>query len=244
MLPSLSIVIPAYNEAASIETSVRDALEVGAAHTGALEVIVCNDASRDATRDIVDAIAARDRRVVVLHRTQNRGIEASMRTLYAQARHDWVFLNSADRQWPMAALEPMAAAAEAGADFVIGVRSNKRAVYTPYRRLISWGYEQIVRALGAPGGDPGSIKLARRELLHRAVVARGVFAEGERVIRAAREGARVVEVPVEFHRRGAGKATGARRDVVVRAILDVGRVAASLGFGTPAPRLPEPDVAR
>jgi glycosyltransferase involved in cell wall biosynthesis len=242
VLPSLSIVIPAFNEATSIEASVRDALEVGAAHTEALEVIVCDDASRDATRAIAAAIAARDPRVVVVHRA--RGIEASMRALYAQARYAWVFLNSADRQWPMTALAPMAAAAEAGADFVIGVRSNKRDVYTPYRRLISWSYERVVRALGAPGGDPGSIKLARRELLHRAVVARGVFAEGERVIRAARGGARVVEVPVEFQRRGAGKATGARRDVVVRAAVDVARVGASLALGAPRPRLPVPDVER
>ena len=244
MLPSLSIVIPAYNEAASIEATVADALAVGAAHASALEVIVCNDASRDATGALVDAIAARDPRVVALHRAHNRGIEASIRTLYAHARHAWVFLNSADRQWPMTALAAMSAAAAAGADFVIGVRSNKRDVYTPYRRAISWTYERLVRALGAPGGDPGSIKLARRELLHRAVVARGVFAEGERVIRAARDGARVVEVPVEFHRRGAGKATGARRDVVLRAALDAARVAASLRLGLPAPRLPEPDVAR
>lgn len=244
MLPSLSIVIPAFNEAASIEASVRDALEVGAAQAAALEVIVCDDGSRDDTAAIVATLAARDRRVVMLRRAVNRGIEASMRALYAQARHAWVFLNSADRQWPMAALAPMAAAAEAGADFVIGVRSNKREVYTAYRRVISWGYERVVRALGAPGGDPGSIKLARRELLHRAVVARGVFAEGERVIRAARDGARVVEVPVAFHRRGAGLATGARRDVVVRAVIDVARVAASLGLGRPAPRLPIPDVER
>ena len=244
MLPSLSIVIPAYNEAASIEASVRDALAVGARHARVLEVIVCDDASRDATRAIVSGIAARDARVAVVHSDTNRGIEASIRALYAQARHAWVFLNSADRQWPMAVLAAMADAAEAGADFVIGVRSNKRVVYTPYRRAISWGYERIVRALGAPGGDPGSIKLARRELLHRPVVARGVFAEGERVIRAARGGARVVEVPVEFHRRGAGQATGARRDVVVRAVLDVGRVAASLGLGAPAPRLPDSDVER
>ena len=244
MLPSLSIVIPAFNEAASIEATVRDALDVGAAHAGALEVLVCDDASRDDTRAIVEAIAARDARVVVLHRSRNRGIEASIRALYAHARHAWVFLNSADRQWPMGVLAPMAVAAAAGADFVIGVRSNKREVYTPYRRAISWGYERIVRALGAPGGDPGSVKLARRELLHRGVVARGVFAEGERVIRAARGGARVVEVAVEFHRRAAGKATGARRDVVVRAVIDAGRVAASIGFGTPVPRLPAADVER
>jgi glycosyltransferase involved in cell wall biosynthesis len=242
MLSSLSIVIPAFNEAESIGATIDDALAVGATVTSDLEVVVCNDGSRDETAAISLAHAGRDARVRVLDRAVNRGIEASMRTLYARARGEWVFLMSADRQWPMSVLVAMAAAAAAGADFVIGARVAKRAVYTPYRRLVSWGYERIVRALGAPGGDPGSIKLARRELLHAAVAARGVFAEGERVIRAARAGARVVAVPVEFHRRGAGKATGARRDVVARALLDAGRVTASLALGWPTPELPEPDV--
>jgi glycosyltransferase involved in cell wall biosynthesis len=236
-LPALSIVIPAFDEEASIAQTVADAFEVGARVTSELEVIVCNDGSRDATGELARTAGAR-----VLDRPVNRGIEASMRALYAHARHDWVFLMSADRQWPMTALEPMAEAAAAGADFVIGVRPNKREVYTRYRRIVSWGYERIVRALGAPGGDPGSIKLARRELLHSAVAARGVFAEGERVIRAARGGARVVEVPVEFHRRGAGKATGARRDVVTRALVDAVRVASSLALGWPRAETPEPDV--
>ncbi|MEP6861121.1 MAG: glycosyltransferase family 2 protein [Deltaproteobacteria bacterium] len=229
--------IPAFDEEASIAQTVADAFAVGARVTGELEVIVCNDGSRDATGDLARTAGAR-----VLDRPINRGIEASMRALYAHAAHDWVFLMSADRQWPMTALEPMAAAAAAGADFVIGVRPNKREVYTRYRRIVSWGYERIVRVLGAPGGDPGSIKLARRELLHAAVAARGVFAEGERVIRAARGGARVVEVPVEFHRRGAGKATGARRDVVTRALVDAVRVASSLALGWPRPSTPKPDV--
>jgi glycosyltransferase involved in cell wall biosynthesis len=234
---SLSIVVPAFNEAASIEQTIADALEVGARVATELEVIVCNDGSSDATGELARAMGAR-----VLDRAVNRGIEASMRALYANARHEWVFLMSADRQWPMTALEPMAAAATRGADFVIGVRPNKREIYTRYRRVVSWGYERIVRALGAPGGDPGSIKLARRELLHAAVAAHGVFAEGERVIRAARGGARVVEVPVEFYRRGAGQATGARRDVVTRALVDAVRVASSLALGWPRPEVPCSDV--
>lgn len=240
MLASLSIVIPAFNEAESIETTVEDALRVGGQVARELEVIVCNDGSRDATSKILAAIA--DPRVRVLDRQVNRGIEASMRALYGNARHDWVFLMSADRQWPMTSLVELARAAERGADFVIGVRPNKRDVYTPYRQVVSWGYERIVRAFGAPAGDPGSIKLARRDLLDAAVAARGVFAEGERVIRAARSGARIVEVAVEFHRRGAGKATGARRDVVARAIVDAVRVASSLTLGWPKPVKPTPDV--
>lgn len=242
MLASLSIVVPAYNEAASIASTVDDALRVGAGVAQKLEVLVCNDGSQDDTRQIVAELAARDPRVRLLDRPQNAGIEASLRTLYASARCEWVFLMSADRQWPMTTLVDLAGAAERGADFVIGVRTNKRAIYTPYRRIVSWGYERIVRALGAPGGDPGSIKLARRDLLDAAVASRGVFADGERVIRAARSGARVVEVGVEFHRRDTGKATGARRDVVARAIVDAARVASSLLVGWPRPKPPKPDV--
>jgi hypothetical protein len=78
--------------------------------------------------------------------------------------------------------------------------------------------------------------------LDRAVAAQGVFAEGERVIRAARSGARVVEVAVEFRQRNAGKATGARRDVVVRALVDAARVTSSLVVGWPRPRQPKSDV--
>lgn len=242
MIAGLSIVVPAYNEEAAIAATVADALAVGGAVARELEVVVCDDGSRDRTRAILDQLAAGEPRLRVLARARNRGIEASMRTLYAAARHDWVFLMSADRQWPMTALVPMAAAVHDGADLVIGVRRNKREVYSRYRQVLSWTYEQVVRRLGAPGGDPGSIKLGRKALLDAPVVARGVFAEGERVVRAARAGAKVVEVEVPFTRRGAGVATGARKDVVARAALDVGRVAASLVTGWPRPRKPEPEL--
>src|SRR4051794_17238525 len=238
MLAGLSIVVPAFNEAESIETTVDDALRIGAGVARELEVLVCNDGSRDDTSAILAARAATEPRLRVLDREVNAGIEASMRALYAHAQHEWVFLMSADRQWPMTSLVELAGAAERGADFVIGVRPNKRSIYTPYRQVVSWGYERIVRAFGAPAGDPGSIKLARRDLLDAPVAARGVFAEGERVIRAARSGARVVEVPVEFHKRGAGQATGARTKVVATALTDAVRVAASLAFGWPKPERP------
>jgi glycosyltransferase involved in cell wall biosynthesis len=242
MLSSLSIVVPAFNEAPSIAATVEDALRVGASVARQLEVVVCNDGSHDDTARIVGELAVRDARVRMLDREANAGIEASLRALYLAARHDWVFLMSADRQWPMTSLVALAGAAERGADFVIGVRTNKRAIYTPYRQLVSWGYEKIVRALGGPGGDPGSIKLARRELLGAPVASHGVFAEGERLIRAARAGARVVEVSVEFTRRSAGKATGARRDVVARALVDAARVTSSLLVGWPRPKPPQSDL--
>jgi hypothetical protein len=241
-LRSLSILIPAYNERATIDSVVADALRVGGELVPALEVVVCDDGSSDGTGELLDAIAARDTRVRPLHRPDNRGIEASIRALYAAADHDFAFLISADGQWPMESLRPMAAAIDRGADLVVGTRRNKVSVYTPYRQLVSACYERIARALGSPAGDPGSIKLGRTEALRVPVAAVGVFSEAERLIRAARRGYSVVEVPVEFHPRQAGRATGARPRVVLRAAWDVLRAASSLLIGWPHPRSPECDV--
>src|SRR5258706_8305765 len=213
VLESLSIVFFNDTATAEIYTTVCEAFAVAPAVALQFEVVVCDDGSSDATC----AEARRHLQVRVLEHAVNRGIEASIRDLYRAAKYEWVFLISADRQWHCDALIPMAAAVEKGADFVLGVRENKREIYTPYRRALSWTYELVIRGLGSPVGDPGTIKLARRTLLDRPLVATGVFAEGERVVRSAREGARIAGVPVPFTRRTAGKATGARRAVVIRA---------------------------
>lgn len=239
-MKSLSIVIPAFNEEPSIGRVVAEALQVGAqACSGPLEVLVCDDGSVDGTAAAVAHAAAADQRVRLLRHRRNQGIDATIRTLYAEASHQHVFLISADRQWPMESLIDMAQALERGADLVVGVRTDKAAVYTAYRRLLSYGYERVVRALGSPVGDPGSIKLGRTDVLRIPVSSRGVFAEGERLIRAARAGHLVVGCPVRFERRRAGKALGARPKVVARALADVARVAASLSVGWPRPCPPK-----
>ena len=56
-IESLSIVIPAYNEAADIELVVRDALAAGAEHSRIFEVIVLDDGSTDDTGAILARFA-------------------------------------------------------------------------------------------------------------------------------------------------------------------------------------------
>lgn len=239
---SLSIVIPAYNEAATIERSIHDALAASAPLADEVEVVVFNDASTDATGAIVDRMARADPRIRAIHRTRNRGIEATIRALYATARNEYVFLNSADGQWPMQCLVPLAEAIEGGADLVVGRRENKRDVYSPYRRVLSMSFERLVRLLGSPVGDPGSIKLGRACVLRIPVASRGVFAEGERLIRAARAGWRVEERPVPFKSRSSGKALGAKAPLVARALVDATRTISSVACGWPRPEPPAIDV--
>ncbi len=242
MLTALSIVVPAYNEASTIESVVIEALSVGPRVAREIEVLVCDDGSKDETYRVLGNVASRDARVRVLHRATNRGIEASLRALYAAARHEYIFIISADRQWPMTSMVPLAQAVEAGADLAVGTRRNKRAVYSIYRRLVSWIYAAAVRVLGSPVGDPGSIKLGRADCFRLPVVSKGAFSEAERLVRAARARYRLVACDVEFHSRRSGKATGAKPALVAEAAADLLRTCSSLALGRPRPAPTRPEA--
>jgi glycosyltransferase involved in cell wall biosynthesis len=230
-LPGVSICAPAWNEEANLTAFLDDcraALDGGPAPLD-YEVLVLDDGSRDRTGAILDERAADWPALRPLRHASNRGIAASLRTLYAAATHPYVFLIGADGQWRCADLWPMLDAYRAGADVVVGVRRDKAAIYTPFRRAVSAAYRHLTRvAFGVDLHDAGSLKLAPRAVFARALVSDSVFADAERLLRAARAGQRLAFVPCEFHPRRAGVATGARPAVVARAARDLVRTFVAL----------------
>jgi len=245
VLPSLSIVVPAFDEAVEFEATVAEAFRGrrrGRARARGHRVQRRlarrhRRAARDGTPRASCGCACSSAPRI----SRDRGVDAC--ALTRVRAHGVGVLDVGGRiasgrctRW-----FAMAHAAESGARLRdAGVARTSARIYTPYRRVVSWGYERIVRALGAPRRRPG-LDQARRaaSCCTPRSPRRGVFAEGERVIRAARAGARVVEVPVEFQRRDAGRATGARASVVARALVD-----ACAGCELARRRLAEARVAR
>jgi glycosyltransferase involved in cell wall biosynthesis/peptidoglycan/xylan/chitin deacetylase (PgdA/CDA1 family) len=91
--PEVSIIIPAYNAAATLERAVASLQKQSFADW---EAVVVNDGSTDDTRAVADAIAAREPRVRVLHQ-ENRGASAARNTGLRAARGRWIgFLDSDD----------------------------------------------------------------------------------------------------------------------------------------------------
>ncbi len=92
--PALSVVMPAYNEEATLEAICARvlALEVP------LELIIVDDGSRDATAEIADRIAAGDPRVRVFHQT-NAGKGAAVRRGIQAATGDVVVIQDADLEY-------------------------------------------------------------------------------------------------------------------------------------------------
>src|SRR5881409_388427 len=96
MPPSLSVVIPMYNEEAYVERSVAAARAVLEGMGAEWEIVVVDDASTDGTGALADGLARSDPRVRVVHNPVNRRLGGALRAGYAAAAKDLVFYTDAD----------------------------------------------------------------------------------------------------------------------------------------------------
>ena len=136
---SISIVIPVYNEAATVETLVD--LVVAAGVPGGLrrQIVLVNDASTDGTGAVLDAIPGRypqeDLTFVVEHHPINRGKGAALRTGFAAATGDVVLVQDADLEYdPADYVKLVRPIVDDVADVVYG----SRFIGEPHRVLYFW----------------------------------------------------------------------------------------------------------
>ena len=117
---NLSIVIPAYNEAATLLAVVQRV--VALPHV--LEVVLVDDCSTDGTGKIADEVARLYPKVQVTHHPVNRGKTEALKTGFAQTRGDIVIVQDADLEYDPNDYLPMLTALRAtGADVVYGSRT-------------------------------------------------------------------------------------------------------------------------
>ncbi len=132
--PSLSVVIPAFNESARLPgTMDRIAGYLPGSPFDEAEVIVVDDGSADGTAAAAASKAAPCRAagisLTVLRNARNRGKGFSVRRGMLRARHDWVLLCDADESAPIEEVEKLLAAATAGAcPIAIGSRALDRSL--------------------------------------------------------------------------------------------------------------------
>jgi glycosyltransferase involved in cell wall biosynthesis len=233
-LDGLTVVLPCHDEEANVAAAVAAALRAGAGVAAAVEVVVVDDGSRDGTAAVARRAVRADDRVRLLRHRRNRGYGAAVRTGLAAARMPWVLLTDADLQFDLDELDRFAGPA-AGADLVVG-RRVARSDPLP-RRVDGALWNALVRTvLDVRVHDVDcAFKLIRRELLERLeLTSDGAAVSAELLAQAARRGARVAEVGVSHRPRRAGRQSGARPDVVVRALRELAAVHGALADGRPA----------
>ena len=229
----LTVTLPVYNEEAAIERVVLE--HVAVLNRVGIEVpeweIVCvDDGSKDRTPEILRSLQSRVPRLRVI-RQENRGIFGAFTRAYQEARGSHIFVTGSDGQWPAENLETMLPLLLAGAAVVVGVRTNRRDVYTPARRAISALFNSLPQLLfGARVEDAGGTKLGIREVFDYKLVSRSPFFEAERLILACRNGLRVEFVPIRFLARSGGKAAGASFKNICTSVRDLVRCVLAYGF--------------
>ena len=224
---SISAVLPAYNEEAIIERTVRHVAGVLRDLTAEFEVIVANDGSRDATGSVLAGLQSAEPSLhlrVVTHDV-NQGYGAALASGFDAARKDLIFLTDGDKQFDVAELSQFMPAMDAQTDLVIGWRRNRADPLM--RRFNAFGWKTLVNLLfGYTARDVDcAFKLFRRRVWESMTVhARGATFSAEFLIKARRLGFRTRELPVSHFPRTAGSPTGARLDVIVRAFVELFRL--------------------
>jgi dolichol-phosphate mannosyltransferase len=206
-LSSLTVVVPAFNEALAIRETLERILADLPPAVRDFELLVVDDGSADATPELVRALAAREPRVRLEAHPRNAGKGRALRTGFAAARCDWVLFLDADQQVRIEGLRRVAER-ERVADAVIGYRADRRD--TPRRRAITALFRLLVRVtLGIRARDVNCpFKLCRRELIQSLPLrSDGFLVDAEILHLLARRGVSVEEIPVEWHPRRHGKST-------------------------------------
>ena len=204
--PGLSIFFPAYNDAGTIASLVIRALQVAERLTDDYEVIVVNDGSSDATREIVDELTRTYPHVRAIHHERNRGYGGALQTGFATAVKELVAYTDGDAQYDPAEFALLWDRLTPESDVVNGYKISRSDPW--HRIVIGRVYHHTVRILFRLRirDVDCDFRLIRRAVFDRVRLERttGVIClEMMRKIQDA--GFRVVEVPVHHYHRTHGR---------------------------------------
>lgn len=123
--PSISCVIPAFNEARNLGVMVPHFLATLSRLSERIELIVVDDDSRDDTGAVMQALCTAHREVVYLKLSRNFGKESALTAGIDACRGDVVVLMDADGQHPVELVPEMLAKWQEGSDVVYAVRKTR-----------------------------------------------------------------------------------------------------------------------
>ena len=209
----LSLILPAYNEAAGIRRAVLEADDALTRLGLDYEILVVDDGSRDATAVLVAEVAATRPRVRLLRHETNRGYGAALRTGFEAAQCERVAFTDADCQFHLEDLSRLLPLAETHA-VVAGYREQRQDSWR--RLMVSRCYNLLVRTLLGTGvrDCDCALKVYRRDALGQLLPeANGFFVNTEMLTRARQLGFKVAEVGVRHRPRLQGHSSVSLREV-------------------------------
>jgi glycosyltransferase involved in cell wall biosynthesis len=210
--PSISCVIPAFNESASLPVLLQQLSDALPSRFRRWELIVVNDGSRDDTETTLAPWLIRGNlRYIALSR--NFGKEAALTAGIDRARGDVVLLMDADLQHPPALIDDMLAAWRGGADMIYTVRTSREDESWLKKVGTRWFYRIVNAGSRTPiPPDAGDFRLLDRKVVEalKSLTERNRFMKGL----YAWVGFPSAAVPYSPHDRFAGESSFSMRPLV------------------------------
>ncbi len=178
--PTLSIVVPAFNEADSLPALYGRLLPIMDGLGESWELVLINDGSKDATLDVMQRLRAQDDRVAIINLSRNFGKEIATTAGLDHATGEAVILLDADLQDPPELIPELVAAWRRGFDTVYAQR-RQRLGETWLKRFTAAGFYRVLSHSGPVRvpHDTGDFRLMSR----RVVDALGALRERHRFMK-------------------------------------------------------------
>ena len=212
----LSVLVPAFNEEALLESALAEIGEAAAQACAAYELVVVDDGSADGTGAILDRLASHDPHLRALHHAHNQGIGGALTTAGRHAGYNRAIICPVDS--PLHA-EQLRAYLEACADdtVVVGYRP-KRVGYQGWQQLGSTVYHVLASGLlGLHLRDLNWIHMYPTKLFSEIELEfGGIVYLAEVLARAKRRGYKFVEIESPMVARIKGVATISKPRVIWR----------------------------
>lgn len=218
--PSLTIAIPAYNEAGSIRQVVAQARAVAKQYASDYEILVVDDGSIDGTASRISPT-----KITLISHPKNQGFSGAIKSCYKHATKDLVFLLPADGQ--IKAEDCKLFLEKIGsADVVVGFRKNNPESLS--RRINSFVFHALYRTLfGVKLREISTSILWRKKVLDSiniTAIPRSALIEPEVVYKAWAAGWRFAEVAIPYYPRQTGKAKGSNPLMILMTIKELLRL--------------------
>lgn len=215
--PTVSIVVPAFDEAGNMPELFSELAATFRAHALHAEVVLVDDGSTDGTAEAARRAAdgAGVERLTLLRHRRNRGKTEALLTAAGAARGRYLVLFDADLQHSTEEIPRFVERLEAGLDLVTG-----RKIGDYDKRVVSGIYNWLARSIfRVPVRDMNAMKALRAEVLDRLTLRH----DWHRylVVLAHAEGFRIGEIDVELHPRRHGRPKYSGRWRIVIGMLDL-----------------------
>lgn len=195
----VTIVIPAYNEAAHVAEQVRSVEKVMQASGWQFEIIVVDDGSADGTAEQAAATGVR-----VLRRRKNRGYGSALKLGVRAARFPWILITDADGTYPTESIPTLLAASDFNS-MVVGARTGE-TVQVPLARRPAKAFLRALASYLAGQHLPdinSGLRLMRRDLIQKYVhlLPEGFSFTTTITLAAACNSHPVEYIPINYHAR-------------------------------------------